>query len=320
MTDPTSRALRLLGLLGHRAVWPGAELAAELGVVPRTLRRDIGRLRDLGYRVEAAPGQGGGYALARGQVLPPLLLDPDEAMAVSLALTSAAATGLAADAAAAGRALRKIDAVTPSAVRLRAQELRRGLELADAASEVPSETLRVCAEATRRRTRLRFEYLDRWGAASSRWVEPHRLIAQGRRWSLASFDLEKEAWRSFRLDRMSEVRPSEWRFAARDDAEEAIELLRSPMPLSDYRHQAVLRLHCPVEEAVGAYGGAGNEIRQLDDGWCELRAGADDSRRAAQWLAGVDHEFVVIGDASIRRAVRELGTRLGLAGGSGGAP
>ncbi|WP_206479124.1 MULTISPECIES: HTH domain-containing protein [Kocuria] len=146
MTDPTSCALKLLGLLGHRSVWSGMELAAELDVTPRTLRRDVDRLRNLGYTVDAVPGLGGGYALRRGGVLPALSLDEGETPAVTIAL--AAASGYLTEAAAGRRALAKIDAVLPTAARAQVQGTREAAGLSAAGTAVDSAVLGACADGT----------------------------------------------------------------------------------------------------------------------------------------------------------------------------
>lgn len=169
----------------HRSVWSGPELAAELGVTLRTLRRDVDRVRNLGYIVDAEPGQGGGYALRRGQALPALSLDEGEALAVNLALTGA--TGQVANAEVVSRALAKIDDILPPAARLRARELRASTDVSRVAASVDPRVLTDCADATRRRRRLRFSYVDRHGALTERWVEPHQVSCRGRVWYLGAY-------------------------------------------------------------------------------------------------------------------------------------
>lgn len=289
-------------------MWAGPELAAELGVTCRTLRRDVERLRSLGYTVDAEPGQGGGYALRRGQALPALSLDEDEALAVNLAV--AAAAGHLIDAGAATRALAKIDAVLPAAARTRSRELRASTDVSLARAPMDAQVLAACADATRRRRRVRFTYVDRHGNSTERWVEPHQVWCRGEVWYLAAYDVAREAWRAFRLDRMSRIEAGDWEFRRRSDAAHALEGLREPMPLSAYRHRVVVRVGCALEDAPEFLRWGGSELRQITPGVCEFTTGADDPRHAAQWLACLPFEFTVLGDHAVRDAVAALGGRL----------
>lgn len=308
VTDPTSRALKLLSLLGHRVVWSGPELAEELEVTPRTLRRDVDRLRNLGYTVDAEPGQGGGYALRRGQVLPPLSLDEDEALAVNLALT--AAGGYITDAPSGMRALAKIDDILPAAARLMAQQLRADTDMSTAGAAVDPEILAACANGTRRRRRLRFGYRDRRGERTERWVEPHQISCRGHYWYLAAYDVACEAWRSFRLDRMAEVQVSDWIFRRRGDAEEAMEQLLAPMSLDDYKHRIVLHVRCSIADAPEFMTWNAAHLRELGPGLCEYVTGTDEPDEAASLLTGMPCEFTVVEDQAVREAVVALGERL----------
>lgn len=168
-TDPTRRALRLLALLQQRAAWPGETLAQRLGVSTRTLRRDIARLRELGYVVESEPGTDGGYALGHGTVVPPLLLDADEAVSVSVALAVGTASGTAGDPEATARALTKIDAALPTAVRERARGVREALHVRPFKAGPDAGVLTLALDAVRRRQWLRFGYTAATGQASQRW-------------------------------------------------------------------------------------------------------------------------------------------------------
>ena len=314
VTDPTSRALKLLSLLGHRTVWSGPELAAELGVTPRTLRRDVDRVRNLGYTVDAEPGQGGGYALRRGQALPALLLDEDEALAVNLALTGA--TGHVANAEVVSRALAKIDGILPPTARLKARELRASTDVSRVTASVDPQVLADCANATRRRRRLRFSYVDRHGVLTERWVEPHQVSCRGRVWYLAAYDVAREAWRSFRLERMVDVRMGDWIFRHRADADEALESLREPMPLGAYKHRVVIHAQLAAEDAPDCMRWGSSELREIEPGVCEFTTGADSPRQAAEWLILLPCEFTVIADAEVRAAVAALGEKLRRAAGS----
>ena len=218
MANTSSRALRLLSLLQNHRFWPGADLAERLGVSPRTLRRDVDRLRELGYPVTAHPGVDGGYQLAPGAALPPLVLDDEEAVALAVGLRLATPgtarddaggdlTGTIAEAAA--RALAKVTQVMPARLRRRAGAVAAMTESAswDAAragqaAAINPDVLATAALACRDSERVRFAYGAASGERTERHVEPHRLVALDRRWYLVAYDLGRNDWRSFRLDRV----------------------------------------------------------------------------------------------------------------------
>ena len=209
MANTSSRALRLLSLLQNHRFWPGAELAERLGVSPRTLRRDVDRLRELGYPVTAHPGVDGGYQLAPGAALPPLVLDDEEAvaLAVGLRLATQDVSGTIAEAAA--RALAKVTQVMPARLRRRAGAVAAMTESASwdtaraaRAAAIDPDVLATAALACRDSERIRFAYGAASGEQTERHVEPHRLVALDRRWYLVAYDLTRNDWRSFRLDRV----------------------------------------------------------------------------------------------------------------------
>jgi predicted DNA-binding transcriptional regulator YafY len=206
MANTSSRTLRLLSLLQNHRFWPGAELAGRLGVSPRTLRRDVDRLRELGYPVTAHPGVDGGYQLAPGAALPPLVLDDDEAVAVAASLRLAA-PGAATEAAA--RTLAKVTQVMPARLRRRAEAVAAMTESASwdparaGQAVIDSDVLADAAIACRDAERIRFGYVAANGERTERHVEPHRLVVLDRRWYLVGYDLARNDWRSFRLDRLA---------------------------------------------------------------------------------------------------------------------
>ena len=206
------RLLRLLSLFTVRRSWGGDELAQRLGVTPRTIRRDVERLRELGYQVRAVPGPYGGYELGAGTGLPPLLLDDDAAVAVAVGLRAVAGGAVAGMEEAAVRAAAVIERVLPGRLKVRADALRAavvplpGVRPDDAA--VRPETLALLALACRDGERIRFGYTDGEGTQSSRHVEPFRLVVTARRWYLVAHDLDKGEWRSFRLDRLERPQPT----------------------------------------------------------------------------------------------------------------
>lgn len=313
MTDPTSRALQLLGLLESRPVWGGADLAERLGVTTRTVRRDVERLRELGYTVNAAKGLDGGYALGRGQVLPPLLLDDDEAAAVTLALISAATGATGTDADASLRALGKLDDVMPAALRHRLQRFRDAVDVVPTSVAVSASTLMSCAEGVRRQQRLDFDYRDRRGTGTRRHVEPYRVGARGRVWRLVAYDLDRDDWRTFRLDRMTNPRIGTWRFTPRPGADAATARLDEPIPSDAWRHRVEVHIHAGLDVVAADIPHRAGRLRSLGPDLTEFVGGEEDPAQAAWWLARIRHDFTVVGDEQVRQAVADLGSRLSAA-------
>ena len=208
-TDPTERALQLLSLLQTHRFWPGEELTARLGVSARTLRRDVDRLRSLGYPVDATPGSGGGYRLGAGAHLPPLLLDDDEAVAIAVGLRSAASASIEGMEDTALRALAKLEQVLPDRLRRRVLAVHTNvasLQWSNDGPVVDADALAVLALVCRDREQVRFDYRRRDGDDSSRLVEPFQLVSTGRRWYLVAWDVRRDDWRTFRLDRLERAR------------------------------------------------------------------------------------------------------------------
>ncbi|CAN5787671.1 YafY family protein [soil metagenome] len=206
-SNPTHRALGLLSLLSSRRGWTGPELAERLAVTDRTLRRDIDRLRGLGYRVDGTGGTGGGYELRATTDLPPLFLDDDEAVAIAAALltaTGSRSTGMADSSA---QALAKLNQVLPAALfrRVAAVHAATAIVTGPGVREAPvvdPGTVAVLAEAARDRIQVRFTYETREAHRAERRVEPHSLATVGQLWYLIGFDLDRTDWRLFRVDRV----------------------------------------------------------------------------------------------------------------------
>ena len=216
MTETSGRLLKLLSLLQARRDWPGNELAQRLGVSGRTIRRDVERLRDLGYPVDATTGPAGGYSLHAGTAMPPLLLDDDEAVAIAVGLRTAAGASVTGIEETAIRALVKLEQVLPSHLRRRVNALGSVLATLPASGPtVDPQALTTIATACRDRERLRFAYRSREGEESRRRVEPHSLVNLGRRWYLVAWDCDREGWRTFRLDRLERPAPAGGRFEPR---------------------------------------------------------------------------------------------------------
>ena len=204
MVGTSARLLRLLSLLQARRSWTGAELTSRLDVTPRTLRRDVDRLRSLGYPVASTAGVGGGYRFGAGTDLPPLLLDDQEALAVALGLRAAAAGAIAGLEDATLGALAKLDQVMPARLRRRVSALHGAIvPLPHRGPAVDVATLALLAGACRDAERLRFEYRGRDAEATRRRVEPAGLVSAGFRWYLVAWDLDRADWRTFRVDRIA---------------------------------------------------------------------------------------------------------------------
>ena len=247
MSDPAARLLSLLSLLQTPRDWPGSELAHRLGVTGRTVRRDVDRLRGLGYPVEASLGGQGGYRLVAGAALPPLLLEDDEAVAVAVGLRAAAGLAVAGLDEAALRALTKLTRVLPARLRHRVQSLSSATSVLTQSAPAPVDTdvLTGLAAAITNRERVRMDYVTRDERSQARHVEPVRLVVAGRRWYLIAFDLDRADWRTFRVDRIRQHRPTGGRAAHRElpDGDVDAHLARARAELAPtYRTEATLDL------------------------------------------------------------------------------
>ena len=212
----SSRLLELLSLLQARRDWPGSELAERLEVSARTVRRDIERLRQLGYPVQSLSGPAGGYRLGAGSAMPPLLLDDDEAIAIAVGLRTAARASVAGIEETAVRALVKLEPLLPVHIRRRVRALgSTTFTLPVIGPTVEPQHLTVIAAACRDCERLRFGYRSRDGTDSRREVEPHSLVNRGRRWYLVAWDRRRGDWRTFRVDRLTKPASAGARFSPR---------------------------------------------------------------------------------------------------------
>src|SRR4051812_4389528 len=216
MADTSSRLLTLLSLLQARRDWAGAELAERLQVSGRTIRRDVERLRALGYPVQALTGPAGGYRLRAGTAMPPLLLDEEEAVAIAVGLGTAARASVTGIEETSIRALLKLEQVLPAHLRRRVAALAVAtVAPAAVGPTVDPQQLTTIAAACRDAERLRFEYSSRAGTRTRRDVEPHALVNRGRRWYLVAWDRGRGEWRTFRVDRLERPAPAGVRFAPR---------------------------------------------------------------------------------------------------------
>ncbi|MFG3229264.1 helix-turn-helix transcriptional regulator [Kitasatospora sp. NPDC048194] len=321
MANTSTRTLRLLSLLQTHRYWPGEELADRLGVSVRTLRRDIDRLRELGYPVEAQRGVDGGYQLAAGAALPPLVIDDEEAVALAVGLQAAAESPVEGVGEASVRVLAKVVQVMPARLRRRVEALRAVTVPVDwgrsAGSGVDPDALTVVALACRDGERLRFSYTAASGPRTERHVEPHRLVCLDRRWYLVAYDLDRAAWRSFRLDRLTAPHGSGARFAQRAlpaaDAAEFVRAGRNGMP-RPHRVEAVVEAPAEyVRARVGRWG----EVEAAGPERCRLVMTADSLDWPAMALGSLGAEFRVVGPPELRALVAEWAARFGRAAGGG---
>jgi predicted DNA-binding transcriptional regulator YafY len=249
--------LRLLSLLQHRPYWPGTELAVRLEVSSRTVRRDVDRLRALGYPVNARPGVDGGYELAPGAALPPLVLDDDEALALVIGLHATINGAVAGVAEASLAALTKVVAVMPPRLRRRVDAVRAmtvSSELAAARASVALDTLATMALACRNNERVAFAYVDRDGAASEREVEPHRIVLVGDRWYLVAFDRTRHDWRTFRVDRLRDLDALRTRFHPRDLGVDAATFVERGLTHASALHTVEVIVEAPAADVTARIG------------------------------------------------------------------
>ncbi|AVZ72200.1 DNA-binding transcriptional regulator [Streptomyces lunaelactis] len=313
MLETSARLLRLLSLLQAHREWSGADLADRLGVTPRTVRRDVDRLRELGYPVNASPGTGGGYQLGAGAELPPLLLDDEEAVAVAVGLRTAAGNGIEGIGETSVRALAKLEQVLPHRLRRRVGALNAFTVSMFRApqSQVDASVLTELANACRDSERLRFEYRDHGGSATRRSVEPHRLVCTERRWYLVAWDLDRADWRTFRADRITPKPPHGPHFTPRTPpAEDLAAYVSRGVSTRAYAAQAVIRLHTSAELAAQIVGPSDGVLEAVDENTCLLRTGAAslDVLVIHVMLMGVD--FEVIEPAELTEHIRAVRDRL----------
>jgi predicted DNA-binding transcriptional regulator YafY len=308
MASTSGRTLRLLSLLQTHRYWPGAELADRLGVSPRTLRRDVDRLRELGYPVDASRGVAGGYQLRAGTTLPPLLLDDEEAVAIAVGLRTAAGGAVAGIEETSVRALTKLVQVMPPRLRRRVDALQKfTVPALRGGPTVDPAALTVIAQACRDDERLRFGYTRADGEHRTREVEPHRLVALGRRWYLVAWDVERHDWRSFRVDRLTDPVATGARFRQRAlPGGDAVAFVEAGIVSRPTRYDVVVTVHTAAANVVQVVQRWG-DVEPLGGESCRLRMSLDTFEWAVFVLAEVGADFVVHQPSELRDHLRTTG-------------
>jgi predicted DNA-binding transcriptional regulator YafY len=310
MAESAARLLQLLSLLQTRAQWTAADLAERLTVTERTMRRDIERLRALGYPVHSARGVTGGYRLGAGGALPPLLLDDGEATAVVIALRTAAIGGVTGIAETALSALAKLEQVLPTRLRPRIASLQQAtLSLPRAAATADPSTLALLAAACRHQRRVRFAYIDHHDRPSTRLVEPHRLVHSGRYWYLVAHDAQRAAWRVFRVDRIGDPHDTGVRCIPHDPPD-AVEFVASAVTTAQHPQRAKVLLHTGAQHAAHHFPPTVGVLEAIGPDQCVLTTGAHSLDDIAMHLGVVDIEFTVLEPTELRSRVQTIADRL----------
>ncbi|MER5612808.1 YafY family protein [Streptomyces sp. NPDC002215] len=311
----TERVLTLLGLLQQRQVWTGPELAGRLGVTPRTVRRDVERLRALGYPVHAAQGVGGGYRLGAGQELPPLLLDDQEAIATAVSLLVGAGGAVAGAGDATLRALAKLDQVLPTRLRHEVRALSGSVDSFDGGrTPVDPEVLMTLARACRDEVEAGFDYPS-GGEARRRRVEPYRLVASDRHWYLFAYDLDRADWRTFRVDRMTEVSARTWHFRPRATPDAAA-YVQEGVASRVYPQRARFLVHASADTVRAQVPASSAVVRERGSERCEVLSGAERLDAVLMHVLLLGHDFEVLDPPELRTRCHALAQRLLSAGAS----
>jgi len=310
MVETSARLLQLLSLFQGRRYWSGHDLSGRLEVTSRTLRRDVDKLRSLGYPIHSTAGVEGGYQLGAGTTMPPLLLDDDEAVAVALGLRSAAAGGIEGIEEASVRALSKIEQILPPRLGHRVAALQAMIVTQGAgATAVDARMLSVLAGACRDQQVLRFRYRDRAGQPSARSVEPHRLVNTGRRWYLVAWDSDRKDWRTFRVDRIQPRLSTGTRCAPRDAPAEDLAAYVARGGWQAPPCRARVRLLAPAEVIVSRVPPCFGAIEAIDEDSCWFDTGASTFENLAMHLVLLGVDFVVDGPVELVEQVRRLSDR-----------
>lgn len=312
--DMPARLLRLLSLLQTRREWAGAELADRLGVTVRTVRRDIDRLRGLGYPVDSATGHAGGYRLASGTDLPPLLLDDDEAVAIAVALRTAT-SGLTGIADTALRALAKLERVLPARLRRRVTALQHTvtpLHYTGGGPQADPAVLVTVAAACRDHEIVTFDYTTRHGTTGARRVEPHSVVAAAGLWYLVGYDTDRDDWRLYRLDRLTDPTPTGRRVPPRDlPGADPAAYVADKITTASTRYRAVATITAPADTVrTRTWGALPGRITPVDEHTCTLDLSGDWLPRIAAILASLDADYTLDADSDVLDHLATVATRM----------
>jgi predicted DNA-binding transcriptional regulator YafY len=317
-TDPTTRTLALLSLLQTHRHWKGSELATQLGVSERTVRRDVDRLRSLGYPVDAGPGVDGGYRLAVGAHIPPLLLDDDEAVALIVGLRTTAVAAIEGIEDTSLRLMAKVDQMLPDRVRRRVDALHGSVDVlswSPVVETVPAATLTLLAQGCRDREEVRFDYRRRDGEESRRLVQPLQLVSAGRRWYLVAWDVRRDDWRTFRVDRIDGAALAGARFAERTlPADDPASFVAAGLRSIDVEHEATVVVEGAPGEIAAEVRWFDAETESADAQRTRMRIRARSIDRLASTIALLAINFdIQIAEApdGTRECVARTATRLG---------
>jgi predicted DNA-binding transcriptional regulator YafY len=313
MLQNLTRLLRLLGMLRSSPSWHGAVLAERLGITERTVRRDVDHLRGLGYRISATPGPDGGYSLEAGTALPPLLFEEDEALAVSLALRTLAASGVQGIEESALAALVKLEHLMPPKHNRTARTFFASIQkLAQAGPRVDPAVLAALAGACADHEELQFRYTDGQARASQRTVEPQGLVNAESRWYLVAWDPSRADWRTFRVDRVVPPVLTGPRFEPRVGPEKgdlAAYVSRS-VSTSAYPVRAKVILHAPMQALAQSICPLVGQLAPLDSQRCVVHTGAHSLHSIAAWLCTLEVEFDVVEPPELLEFLRGMNARI----------
>lgn len=312
MLSASARLIRLLSLFQAQRAWTGSALATRLEITERTLRRDVDRLRSLGYTVDSTSGVAGGYRLGAGTALPPLLLEDEEAIAVALGLGNPAGTPGDIENASM-RALAKLEQLMPQRLRRRLDSVRASVvPVVRDKSPVRLKAVTLLAEACTDRLVLRFGYRDHNDAATARTVEPHRVVQTGHRWYLLAWDTAREDWRTFRLDRIVEPVPTGERFTPRRLPHgDVAAYMAHALDVSPYLHHASVVVHATPQALEAHMRWIGGTPEAVGKGATRIATSANSLDALAVWLGCLEYDFEVESPPELVGHLSRVAARLG---------
>lgn len=318
MIETSARLLQLLSLLQIRREWTGSALAERMSVTERTVRRDMDKLRTLGYPINASPGVAGGYQLGAGAELPPLLLNDEEALAVALGLSTVAGGPVAGIGEASVRALAKLEQVLPPRLRSRFASLKSAVSRITGPTDAvdPQILTKVSTAISERRT-IGFRYQKHNGESAPRIAEPYRLVDSGMRWYLVAFDLNRMDWRIYRVDRILSAPSERHRFAARPlPAPDLADYVHRAITRSPYRYDLLIRLHAPASEVYQSFSTATAVLEAESESSTLMRLGWDSLDSPLAHLAETGIRFEILEPEPLRAQAKLMAKRLLAAAGS----